>query len=103
MNDVTDLDALFADMDKAAKRAKAALEGSLAAEYKDIRSLDPDTIKDITPDTTDEAMYEQLMAAVQEASARNESQAQLATRISQLGGLAIEIAKKAPSLAAILL
>lgn len=99
MTDYSDLDALFAEMDKSADRAKVALEGTLAAEYKGIRSLDPETIKDITPDTTDEAMYEQLMAVVQEASARNESQAQLVARVKQLGTLAIEIAEKVPSLA----
>ncbi len=102
MTDFSNLDDLFADMDSAATRAKAALEGSLAAEYKGIRSLDPETIADITPDTTDEATYEQLMAVVQEASARNESQAQLAARVKQLGELAITIAKKVPSLATLL-
>lgn len=102
MTDPNDLNALFAEMDRSAERARAALEGTLAAEYKGIRSLDPETIKDITPGTTDEAVYEQLMAAVQEASARNESQAQLKTRITKLGGIAIEIAKRVPTLAAIL-
>jgi diacylglycerol kinase family enzyme len=102
MTDYTDLDALFAEMDIAAERARLALEGSLATEYKGLRSLDPDTIKDITPDTTDEAIYEHLMAIVQEASARNESQAQLASRIRALGGVAIQIAKRVPSLLAIL-
>ncbi len=102
MTDYTNLDALFAEMDLAAERARLALEGSLATEYKELRSLDPNTIKDITPDTTDEAVYEHLMAIVQEASARNENQAQLANRIRALGGVAIQIAKKVPSLLAIL-
>jgi hypothetical protein len=102
MPDDNDLDSIFAAMDLAFERARAALEGSLALHYKGIRSLDPETIADLTPDTADEAMYEQLMASVQEASARNESQAQLADRIRGLGSLAVEIARKVPSLAAIL-
>lgn len=102
MTDYTDLDSLFAEMDLAAERARQALEGSLASEYRGLRRLDPDTIKDITPDTTDEAMYEHLMAVVQEASARNENQAQLASRIRALGDVAVQIAKKVPSLLAIL-
>jgi len=102
MTDFTDLDSLFAEMDLAAERARLALEGSLATEYKGLRSLDPDTIKEITPDTTDEAVYEHLMAVVQEASARNETQAQLADRIRSLGKIAVQIAKKVPSLLAIL-
>ncbi len=102
MTDYADLDALFAEMDLAAERARQALEGSLAAEYRGLRCLDPDTIKDITPGTADEAMYEHLLAIVQEASARNENQAQLAARIRALGDIAIQIAKRVPSLLAIL-
>jgi hypothetical protein len=102
MTDYTDLDALFAEMDFAAERARLALEGSLAAEYRGLRSLDPDTIKDITPDTTDEAVYEHLMAVVQQASAKNENQAQLASRIHALGDIAVKIAKRVPSLLAII-
>lgn len=102
MNNYNDLDALFAEMDLSAERARLALEGSLATQYKGLRSLDPETIKNITPDTSDEAMYEQLMAIVQEASARNEDQAQLAARIRTLGSVAIRIAEKVPSLMAIL-
>jgi hypothetical protein len=99
---MSNLDALFAEMDKAAERARLALEGSLADEYKGLRSLDPEQIRSITPDTTDEAMYEQLMAIVQEASARNEDQAALAGRIRNLGEIAVNIAKRVPQLAAIL-
>lgn len=102
MTDYSDLDALFGEMDQSAERARQALEGSLSEQYKALRSLDPATVQDITPDISDEAMYEKLMATVQEASARNESQAQLATRIKTLGGVAVKIASKVPALARIL-
>lgn len=98
--DFTDLDALFADMDAAADRAEAALEGKFATAVRELRSLDPETIRNITPDTADEATYEKLMVIVQEASARNVSQAKLVERIRELGGIAISIAKKVPALAA---
>lgn len=104
MSNYEDLDTLFAEMDTAAAsaRAKAAMDGSLSAEYRAIRSLDPQTIQDITPDTTDEAAYEELMAVVQQASARNESQAQLAGRIKEMGAVAVEIAKRVPTLCKII-
>lgn len=100
--DYTDLDNLFKNMDQAASRADEALKGSLAAQYRELRSLDPAIFADLTPDTSDEAMYEELMAVVMEASARNESQAQLGKRINQMGGLAIEIAQRVPTLLALL-
>jgi len=102
MIDYTNLDSIREEMAKAAERARLALEGELAAEYRALRSLDPETIKDITSDTTDEVVYEKLIVVVQEASAKNESQAQLAGRIRELGNVAIEIAKQVPQLAAIL-
>lgn len=95
MSEDIDLDALFADMDASITRVSIALRGTLKNEFQALRRLDPDTIKDITPDTTDTAMYERLMLEVQEASARNEDQAQLKNRIEALGGLAVKIAKVA--------
>lgn len=99
-DDFADLDRLFAEMDAAADRAEAALEGRFQDAVRQLRSLDPEAIRNITPNTTDEAVYEKLMVIVQEASARNVSQAKLLERIRQLGGIAVEIARKVPALAA---
>jgi hypothetical protein len=44
-----------------------------------------------------------LIEVVKEASATNESQAALKKEITKLGEIAIEIAKKVPSLASIIL
>ncbi len=95
MAEEINIDEMFNDMDKAFERARVGLEGSLAEELRKLRSLDPEIVRDITPDTEDEAVYEMLIGVVQESSARNESQAQLASRIQTLGAVAVEIAKKA--------
>jgi hypothetical protein len=46
-------------------------------------------------------VYAQLIAVVEEASATNESQAQLKKEILEMGEIAIEIAKKIPSLSSL--
>ena len=97
--DFQDLEKLFAEMDAAADRAEAALEGKFQGAVRELRSLDPEKIRNITPDTTDEATYEKLMVIVQEASARNVSQAKLVERIRGLGEITVRIAKKVPALA----
>ncbi len=56
----------------------------------------------ITPGELDLIAYDQLMTVVKKASAQNMDSAQLATRIRSLGTVAVSIAKKVPSLAAIL-
>ncbi len=100
-NDV-DLDAMFEEMDRAAARAREALNGRYADTYKELRGLSREEIDSITPDTTDQEVYEQLMALVQEATRQNVEQAKLVERIEALGNVAIAIAKKVPSLAAVL-
>ena len=102
MNGEVDMDALFAEMDAAADRAEAALNGQFAEVYKGLRNLSPEEIDDITPDATDQKEYERLIALVQQATRQNLSQAQLVERIRALGEVALAIARKVPSLAAFL-
>ena len=102
MNGNVDLDALFAEMDAAADRAELTLNGQFADFYKGLRNLSPEEIDDITPDTTDQKEYERLIALVQQATQQNLDQAQLIERIKALGDIAIAIAKKVPSIAALL-
>ena len=90
------------ELDAAADRAEAALNGKFAEHYKGLRALSPAEIDAITPDTTDQKEYERLIALVQEATRANLSQAELVTRIKALGATAIQIAKKVSSLAALL-
>lgn len=99
MTDDIDLDALFAEMERAADRAERTLEGRFGTVYRELRDLTPRQIDDITPDATDQKEYERLLALVQEASERNLDQAQLVARIKDLGEVARRIARRVPSLA----
>ena len=101
MSNGINLDDMFEEMDKAADRAEKALEGEFSEIYKELRSLSPEQIDSITPDTTDQKEYERLISLVQEATARNLNQAQLVERIKGLGDVAVSIARKVPSLAAL--
>ncbi|WP_394692385.1 hypothetical protein [Hyphobacterium sp.] len=94
-----EFEAMLAEIDRAAERAEATLNGRFASIYRELRGLSPEDINDITPDTSDQKEYEKLMALVQEATQRNLSQAQLVDRIRQLGNTAVTIAKKTNNLA----
>ncbi len=96
------LDDIFAEMDAAAERAEAALNGQFATIYEELRNLAPEDIDDITPGISDQKEYERLMALVQIASQQNIDQAELINRIRDLGEIAKKIARKIPSLAALI-
>lgn len=95
-------DAMFAEMESAADRAERTLNGQFSQIYKGLRNLSPEEIDSITPDTTDQKEYERLIALVQEATERNLDQAQLVDRIKDMGVVAISIARKVPSLSALI-
>ncbi|MEW6701184.1 MAG: hypothetical protein AB1298_00550 [Bacteroidota bacterium] len=82
---------------------RKAFEGTYKDELNGLLGLSKDDINKITPDTTDMETYESLMTIVKEASRINVSQAELKNRIEELGNIAIEIAKKVPSLAKLFL
>ena len=86
----------------AADRAVITLNGRYGDIYRGLRSLSPEEIDSITPDATDQKEYERMIEAVQQATEKNLSQAELVARIRALGDVAVKIAKKAPKLAAIL-
>lgn len=85
-----------------AKRAiqnRAAFNGLYKSEIDKLHGLSKEEIENITTDNTDMEIYAQLIEVVKEASATNESQAALKEQILELGDIAVEIAKKIPSLA----
>ena len=86
----------------AADRAVITLNGRYGDIYRGLRSLSPEEIDSITPDATDQKEYERMIEAVQQATEKNLSQAELVARIRALGDVAVKIAKKVPKLAAIL-
>lgn len=98
MSDAIDLDAMFAEMDRAADRAERTLDGRFGDIYRELRALTPEQIDGITPDTIDQREYERLMALVQEASERNMEQGELINRIRELGTVAKQIAQQVSGL-----
>ena len=88
-------DDLFAEAD-------AAFNGAYKNELNQLIGLSKEEIGMITPGTSDLKTYAVLIEVVKKASKDNLSQAQLAANIKSLGDVAVQIAKKAPMLAALL-
>lgn len=80
---------------------REAFEGEYKDQLNDLMGLSKEEIDAITPDNTDMEIYDQLITVVKEASRVNLSQAQLKQRIEELGEIALKIAEKVPSLAAL--
>jgi len=80
---------------------RQAFEGEYKDQINDLMGLSKVEVDSITPDNTDMEIYDQLITVVKEASRVNLSQAQLKQRIEELGEVALKIAKKVPSLAAL--
>lgn len=98
----TELEAFRAALRKSLKRNREAFEGLYKDELNDLLGLSRDEIDEITPDLTDLEVYDKLISVVKEASRTNIKQAHLKAQIEELGNIAIEVAKKVPSLAALL-
>jgi hypothetical protein len=98
----TELDAFRAALRESLRKNREAFEGLYKDELNDLLGLSRDEINEITPDLTDLEVYDKLISVVKEASRTNIKQAQLKAQIEELGNIAIEVAKKVPSLAALL-
>lgn len=90
-----EFDDLFAE-------AEAAFDGEYKNELDSLLGLSREEIDAVTPGTTDLKTYDVLINVVKKASKDNISQAQLIDNIKSLGDVAIKIAKKVPSFAALL-
>ncbi|MFA5327961.1 MAG: hypothetical protein WC384_09235 [Prolixibacteraceae bacterium] len=88
-------DDLFADAD-------AAFNGLYKNELNQLVGLSQAEIDAITPGTNDLQVYSVLIKVVEKASKDNMSQVQLVENIKMLGDVAVKIAKKVPTLAALL-
>lgn len=92
--------------DKLKRRAaenREEFRGMYGVQIRELMGLSESEINAIRPTTADKEAYDQLMMVVQEASAQNLSQAELKQRITEMGAIAVSIAQKVPSLAAMLL
>jgi len=77
---------------------RQAFEGEYKDQLTDLMGLSKTEIGEITPDSTDLEVYDQLITVVKEASRINLAQADLQSRIEELGDTAIKIAERVPSL-----
>ena len=97
-----DINAFRKRLKERAKANREAFNGAYQEEIKELLGLSREEVDQITPGTTDLETYDQLITVVKEASAANISQAELKTRIAELGEVAIAIAKRIPTLMALL-
>jgi len=97
-------------MDKEAFRRKVkkrlgagrlAFEGAYREEIEELLGLSREELDRLTPGTSDLETYDKLITVVKEASAANIAQAELKSRITELGEVAISIAKRVPRLASL--
>jgi hypothetical protein len=98
---MADLEAFRRDLRSDLKKGREAFEGKYADQLNELLGLSREEIDAVTPDATDLAEYDRLIAVVREASRHNLTQAQLKSNITALGEVAVEIAKKSAKLAAL--
>jgi len=84
------------------READAAFNGQYKDQLNELIGLSRVEIDAIIPGTEDLRVYSVLIKVVEKASQDNLKQAELINNIKALGGLAIKIAKKVPTLAAFL-
>ena len=95
--------ALFRSRVQAAlDRADQAFQGQYATEIADLLALSEADIRGVSPAPTAMEDYNKLISVVKEASRVNVAQAELKQRIQGLGNVAVGIARRVPTLAALL-
>ncbi len=82
--------------------SRKEFEGKYKDQLKDLMGLSKEEISEITPDLVDIETYNKIIIVVKEASRANLSAVALKKNIEELGKIAVKIAKKVPSLAAII-
>lgn len=97
-----DLEGFESDLNDTLEKSRIAFEGKYKDQLNDLSGLSKSEIDSITPDMTDLQKYDELITVVKEASRANLQQAQLKAQIIKLGDVAVKIASRVPSLAAIL-
>ncbi len=97
-----DLEGFERDLDTTLKNSRDAFQGKYKNELNTLSALSKEEIDAITSGITDLQKYDELIAVVKEASRVNLQQAELKKQIIKLGEVAVTIAKRIPSLSAIL-
>jgi len=101
MDDEFDLDGFEKDLEETLKNGRIAFMGKYKSELNHLSGLSKEEIDEISPGNTDLLKYDELIAVVKAASSANLQQAELKNQITKLGDIAITIAKRVPTLAAI--
>ena len=97
-----DLEGFESDLDATLENSRKAFKGKYKNELNALAGLSKEEIDTITPGITDLQKYDELITVVKEASRVNLEQAALKDQIVKLGDIAVNIANRVPSLAAIL-
>jgi len=99
MADEFDLQGFQDDLQQQLSKSSTAFNVVYKAALSDLAALSINDLKAVLPDVADTQKYDELIAVVNDASKTNLAQAQLKDQIQKLGAVAVEIAKKVPSLA----
>jgi hypothetical protein len=102
MPDPTELEEMRRELEEIMRKNREAFEGTYKKEIDELLGLSRADVDAMVPGTEDLATYDALIEAVKEASRRNDSQALLKARVEALGEIAVAIARRIPSLAALL-
>jgi tRNA U54 and U55 pseudouridine synthase Pus10 len=82
--------------------ADAAFNDMYSAELKQLKGLSKEEINEIVPASNSMQTYQALIEIVEKASKDNLTQAQLISKIKDLGTSAIKLARKIPGWASLL-
>lgn len=94
-DDTEDIRARFR---KAAEKAAGETDAELADEISALNERTTVDLEELKPQVSDPESYDKLIAAVEESTAKNESVAQLQTRLIGLGKGVVKVAKEAAKL-----
>lgn len=97
-----DLEEFRRNLRETLKKNREAFEGAYKEQIDGLLGLSRTEIDEITPDTTDLAVYDELIAVVKEASRTNLAQAELKSQIEEMGDVAVSIAKRVTPLVRVL-
>ena len=96
-----DINAYRKKLEKRIKNNRESFERMYREEIEGLLGLSREELDKTIPHTTALEIYDQLITVVEEASAANLKQADLKKRIMELGEVAVSIAKRVPTLAAL--
>jgi transposase len=99
MTDQEDLEAkMRAELEKQSEDAAIETDEMLSEELDALKKATAADMESLKPKITDKGTYDKLIDAVKESTDKNESLAQLETRLKTLGTTAIKVAKEAVKL-----